>query len=125
MNWRASSVCIIALTRESLDSRWIMFEAGAISKSPGNPRLCTILFDIEPTDVQGPLERFQATKFSKEDIRKLLKTINANAKEEALPDGTLDLVFDKWWPDLEHAVKESGRMQDHPLKQHYAINEIF
>jgi TIR domain len=82
----ASSVCIIALTRESLDSRWIMFEAGAISKSPSKPRLCTVLFGIEPTDIQGPLERFQATKFLKEDIHQLLKTINANAKdEEKLP----------------------------------------
>ena len=68
----ASSVCIIALTRENLDSKWIMFEAGAISKSSGKPRLCTVLFDLEPTDVQGPLERFQATRFSKEDIHQLL-----------------------------------------------------
>jgi len=102
-----SSVCIIALTKESLDSKWIMFEAGAISKSPAKPRLCTILFGIGPTDVQGPLERFQGTTFSKDDIHQLLKTINANAKEEeALSDGTLDLVFDKWWPDLERKITE-------------------
>jgi TIR domain len=102
-----ASICIIVLTRESLNSKWIMFEAGAISKSPGKSRLCTVLFGLEPTDVEGPLNRFQATRFSKEEIHKLLKTINANAeKEEALSDGTLDLVFEKWWPDLENAVKE-------------------
>ena len=102
----ASSICIIALTRESLDSKWIMFEAGAISKSANNPRLCTVLFGIEPTDVQGPLERFQATKFSKDDIHQLLKTINSNAGKEALSEATLNLVFAKWWPDLEREVNE-------------------
>jgi hypothetical protein len=83
-----------------------MFEAGAISRSVDRPRLCTVLFGIEPTDIQGPLERFQATRFLKEDIHKLLKTINSNAKDEALPDATLDGVFNKWWPDLEHDVNE-------------------
>jgi TIR domain len=102
----ASNFCIITLTRESLDSKWIMFEAGAISKSIERARLCTVLFGIEPTDVEGPLERFQATKFLKEEIHKLLKTINSNAKEEALPDAALDRVFEKWWPDLEDAVNE-------------------
>jgi hypothetical protein len=48
-----SQVCIIALTRESLNSQWIMFEAGAISRSKS--RVCAILFDLETTDVQGPL----------------------------------------------------------------------
>jgi TIR domain len=105
----ASNFCIIVLTRESLDSKWIMFEAGAISKSIERARLCTVLFGIGPTDVQGPLERFQATEFSKEEIHKLLKTINSNAKEEALPDATLDRVFEKWWPDLERDVREIMR----------------
>ena len=77
-----ASVCIIALTRESLDSKWIMFEAGAISR--GNAPVCAILFDIEPTDIQGPLEAFQATKFSKKEINQLLTTVNSKAGDRAL-----------------------------------------
>jgi hypothetical protein len=59
----ASNFCIIAMTRESLDSKWIIFEAGALSQSIEKARICTVLFGIEPTDVQGPLERFQWTRF--------------------------------------------------------------
>jgi TIR domain len=98
-----SQVCIIALTRESLNSRWIMFEAGAISRS--RSRVCAILFDLETTDVQGPLERFQATKFSKGEIFQLVGTINSNAGEQALSSLVLETVFEKWWPDLESEVR--------------------
>jgi TIR domain len=100
-----SNICIIALTRESLASQWIMFEAGAISRSVEKSRVYAILFDLEITDVQGPLERFQATKFSKDEIRQLLVTINSNAGEQALPQSVLDTVFNKWWPDLESDVQ--------------------
>ncbi len=85
----ASNVCIIALTRESLNSKWIMFEAGAISRSSDKARVCGILFDLEPTDIEGPLEKFQKTKFSKEDMFKLLTDINSNAGENALAPNIL------------------------------------
>jgi TIR domain len=100
-----SPVCIIALTRESLTSQWIAFEAGAISRSVEKSRVCTILFDIEATDLQGPLARFQATKFSKAEILQLMNTINANAGNQALAPSVLESVFNKWWPDLESEVQ--------------------
>jgi TIR domain len=36
---KQSGFCITALTRESLNSNWIMFEAGAISSSVEKPRI--------------------------------------------------------------------------------------
>jgi hypothetical protein len=108
----ASSVCIIVLTRQNLNSEWIMFEAGAISKSVEEARLCTVLFGIEPADVQGPLERFQMTRFSKDDMHRLLKTINSNAQDEAIPPATVDQDFERCWPELERDV--SKIMRDYP-----------
>jgi hypothetical protein len=97
-----------------------MFEAGAISRSVDKPRLCTMLFDLEPIDVKGPLERFQHTKFLKEDIRHLLKTINSNAKEAAIKEETLDIVFERMWPDLngnlEKIMKEAGSSPKAPVR---------
>jgi hypothetical protein len=98
------AICIIALTRESLSSQWIMFEAGAISRSVENSRVCPILFEIKTTDLQGPLQRFQATKFSKAEIFQLLGTINANAGEQALSSSVLEEVCEMWWPKLESNV---------------------
>jgi hypothetical protein len=100
----ASRICIIVLTRESLNSKWILFEVGAISR--GQSRICPILFGLEPIDLQGPLEQFQATKFSKKEIYQLLVTMNSRAKGEALEESVLKHVFDVWWPDLERKVHE-------------------
>jgi TIR domain-containing protein len=61
----ASNYCIIAMTRESLRSLWIPFEAGAISKSVDKSRIYAVTFDILPTDIQGPLTRFQSVKFER------------------------------------------------------------
>ncbi|WP_082078527.1 toll/interleukin-1 receptor domain-containing protein [Bradyrhizobium sp. LTSP849] len=101
----ASAVCVIVLTRENLSSSWIMFEAGAISSTIENSRVCPIIFNIEPTDLQGPLAQFQVTRFVKADIRKLFNTINLLAAENKLDDAVADTVFEKWWPDLESSIR--------------------
>ena len=50
---------IICLTRDNLEAPWIMFEAGALSKSVKRARIIPLLFDIEATDIKGPLLQFQ------------------------------------------------------------------
>ena len=61
-----------------------MFEAGAIARSQKKGRVCAILPRIEPTDVEGPLQAFQAAKFSKEEIHQLLCTINNTGARKGL-----------------------------------------
>jgi hypothetical protein len=101
-----SKVAIICLTKENLDSTWIHFEAGAISKT-GDAYVCTFLFDITPANVKEPLSLFQATTNTKGDIYKLLKTINnlldaAGAK--SLREGNLESVFETFWPQLQEKL---------------------
>uniref|UniRef100_E6VFG0 HPr serine kinase domain protein n=1 Tax=Rhodopseudomonas palustris (strain DX-1) TaxID=652103 RepID=E6VFG0_RHOPX len=99
-----SSVCIIVLTRDNLNSNWIMFEAGAISCTIDHAKVCPIIFNLDETDLQGPLAQFQTTKFLRQDIRSLFFTINSAAGDKKLSDSVLTAVFDKWWPDLEGQV---------------------
>ncbi len=96
---------IILLTRDNLSAPWIMFEAGALSKNVGPARVCPILLDLKPTDVSGPLVQFQATQFSKDDIRKLIGLINDSTGERCINEKTLDNTFEKWWPDLEQKLR--------------------
>src|SRR5947209_7773018 len=63
-----AQVGIICLTQDNLNSRWLHFEAGALSKTPKS-YVCTFLLDIEPTDFDGPLTQFQHTRAQKEDIK--------------------------------------------------------
>jgi hypothetical protein len=106
-----SDICIIILTRENLNSRWIMFEAGAISRTVEQARICPIVFDVDKTDVEPPLSTFQATSFTKAEIRQLLATINRAAKDASLSEKDVDAVFEKWWPDLAQEVSAIAAKQ--------------
>jgi len=102
----SSNIGIICLTKDNINRPWILFEAGALSKNFGKSNVCTILFNIESTQITGPLTSFQATKFDKTDFKKLIKTINETGGESKLDPKVLDEVFDMWWPHLESKVNE-------------------
>lgn len=101
-----SQVGIICITTDNIHSDWILFEAGALSKSLEKSHVCPILFGISNTDLAGPLKQFQTTEFEKGDMHKLISVINSRLGEHKLPQKTLDNVFDKWWPDLEVRIRE-------------------
>jgi len=103
----ASRIGIICLTDDNLKAPWLMFEAGALSKSMEKTRVCPILFGVEPTDLAGPLVQFQAAPFSKDEIHKVIKTINSQLGEASLESTVVDSVFEKWWPDLEEKVNKT------------------
>jgi len=108
-----TKVGILCLTRDNLDAKWILFEAGSLSNAK-NTHVCTFLLDVKPTDVEEPLALFQHTSFRKADVQKLLKTINdavRESSEHALPERTLDDLFETFWPELEKTLKEIGTRQ--------------
>jgi hypothetical protein len=97
---------IVCITRENKENPWLLFEAGALSKQLDQSRVSPFLVDISATDIVGPLAQFQATAFTKEDIYKLVKTVNKNSTTEALLADVLDQSFEKWWPDLETGIND-------------------
>ena len=96
---------IFCLTPSNLTAPWLLFEAGAISKAPETTYVCTLLIDLQPSDVKDPLAQFQATKATKEDIHQLVKNLNKALGEQAMDDAIVDRAFEKWWPDLEKELK--------------------
>lgn len=101
-----SQLGIICLTQDNQHNPWILFEAGALSKNLEESRVCPILFNFDTTDLKGPLSAFQATKFNKEDVKKLLESINNTCNETKLEQKCLDETFEMWWPKLEERIKE-------------------
>jgi hypothetical protein len=57
-----------------------------------------LIGELEPQDVVSPLGMFQATKAHKEDILKLVRTINVAVSEEPVPEKDLDEIFGAMWP---------------------------
>lgn len=97
---------LLCLTAENLEAPWIMFEAGALSKSLTVARVCPLLFGIEPADIKGPLVQFQAASFTKVEMKKSIKMMNQELGSSALSSEVLDSVFEMWWPRLDEKVKE-------------------
>jgi hypothetical protein len=100
----SSEVGLLCITRDNLQSPWVMFEAGALSKSLDKAHVCPLLFGIQNTDLSGPLKQFQTTAFTKEEFQKLITVINGRLGENKLTPKVLDSVFEKWWPELEEAI---------------------
>lgn len=101
-----TKVGIICLTPENLDSPWIHFEAGALSKTIDKTYVCPYLFQVEPTDLTGPLVQFQTTKANKEDTLKLMHTINKALGERTLSETQLKKAFDIWWHAFDENLKK-------------------
>src|SRR5688572_1182194 len=66
-----TSVGIVCLTRDNLDARWILFEAGGMAKGLTQNRVCTFLVNVNDSDVKPPLSMFNSTKPNREDMFKL------------------------------------------------------
>ena len=91
---------IICLTSSNVHSDWILFEAGALSKTLERTYVCPFLIDLEPSEVKGPLAQFQATKSTKNEILKLIKILNSALGDFALSAEHIDKAFEVWWPKL-------------------------
>jgi hypothetical protein len=100
-----TNVGIICLTPENLAERWILFEAGALSKIADRARICTYLYDLTPTQLLSPLADFQATKAVKEDTFEMLASINEALGVQRLPPEKLQRAFSRWWEALEEQLK--------------------
>lgn len=93
---------IICLTAENTNAPWVNFEAGAIAKTLDS-KVAALMIDIKPSDIRGPLSRYQATKFEKEDFYQLVCSINKTL-EMSLDDNVLKNAFEAMWPTMETEV---------------------
>jgi hypothetical protein len=101
-----STFGILCVTKENLTAPWLTFEAGALSKTMDKSFVSPFLFNIKRSEVDGPILQFQSTVFEKEDIKKLLKTLNKACGEEKLTDERLDKAFEVWYPTLEDELNK-------------------
>lgn len=97
-----SSYGILCVTKDNLHAPWLTFEAGALSKTMDKSYVSPFLFNIKRSEVNGPILQFQSTIFDKDDIKKLLISLNKASTEGKLTDEKLEKALDVWYPDLEN-----------------------
>ena len=95
---------ILCLTPENLNSEWIHFEAGALSKTvDDSTHVCPLLIDVQKSELKEPLASFQATLFDKEEFRKLVKAL-AHVCGDSLEEGQYTRLMDGLWPKIEESI---------------------
>jgi hypothetical protein len=124
----ASSFGVLCLTPDNLDSSWLLFEAGALTKHVEGRASGLLIGGLKPTDVSGPLSQFQHRSFTRDEVGVLLRDMNA-VSEKPLGTPQLHLIFKKWWPDIESAYETALKSADDtskrkPRDQRELIEEI-
>jgi hypothetical protein len=98
---------LICITQDNFREPWINFEAGAISKAIEASYVSPFLFNVDASQIQGPLQQFQFTVNDKDDIFNLMRSINSRLEpEQQLTYEVLKQEFDLWWPKLKSKLDE-------------------
>ncbi|HEX8250732.1 MAG TPA: TIR domain-containing protein [Pyrinomonadaceae bacterium] len=121
-----TSFGIICLTPDNLESKWIHFESGALSKTP-NAKIWTYLHGIKNEDVPPPLSKFQHTIAEKSETLSLVKSINLALREvggEPLNENFLETMFETFWASLEEKLKETETLSGKNPKNAAMLSEF-
>lgn len=122
----ASNFGIICVTSENINSPWVLFEAGALTKSLETSRVIPLLLDLEFSDVSGPLAQFQAKKLTRIGIEEVILSIQ-KATDESIPVERAKQLFDALYPELENklsAIPDDAPTERHMRPQHEVLEEL-
>ncbi|MFT6443312.1 MAG: hypothetical protein ACJASM_002872 [Salibacteraceae bacterium] len=97
---------IVCLTKANLNNPWILFESGALAKGLSSSRIYTLLIDLNPEEVRGPLAQFNHTKPEKESIYQLIRSINRGLEDKSIKEDILLKVFNTYWPQFKSKFEE-------------------
>ena len=79
----AARVGILCVTPENQAAPWLIFEAGALSKTLDQNFVCPVLFDLDLGQLSGPLAQFQASRFARDGVLRLTDTLNNPRKADS------------------------------------------
>lgn len=107
---------VIIVTKTNVNAPWILFEAGALSKSVKGivvPLLCGVE-NFEAA--KSPLTQFQYARVVEEEMRDLVLQINTYLAKP-LDQARVERAFAKWWPDFISGYEAIELPDDKPAKK--------
>jgi TIR domain len=117
---------IICITPENINSEWILFEAGALSKSMLDGKVIPLLFGLELSDLSGPLSQFQAQKIEQTGVMEVVKAINKVAEKPASQQ-IVDQLVPTLWPQLQETLANIPAIapsEKHKRPSHEILEEL-
>lgn len=112
----SSSFGILCLTPENLNSPWLLFEAGAISKIVTKSRVVPYRFGLNLSDVPYPLAQFQGVDANDVGTMKLLFSMNS-LRETPLAEERLKRLSANWWPALQKNLENIPDPTGHHIER--------
>lgn len=122
----ASNFGIICITPENLNSEWILFESGALSKSMLDAKVIPLLFGLELSDLSGPLSQFQAQKIEETGVMEVIRAINKVAEKPASAQ-IVDQLVPTLWPQLQETLAKIPAIaptEKHKRPSHEIMEEL-
>lgn len=103
----SASFGILFITKDNVEAPWVNFEAGALSKTIDKSRVAPFLFNVKRSEIkEGPLLQFQSTVNERQDLEKLVVSINNSLPDdERLDEVRLKKCISVWWPDLTRQLE--------------------
>lgn len=109
----SSSIGLLFVTSDNINSPWLNYEAGALTKALNSEsKIIPIIFDESHSEVllsKTPLKQFQSViNPNKEGILNLVKSLNSNL-DNSLSDESVTLTFEKWWSELDNKLSRTTK----------------
>lgn len=106
----SSDFGILCVTKRSLKSPWLLFEAGVLAGRYGSSkRVVPYLIDLGVEDLSPPLGQFNPTVANEQGTYKLIRSLNTTPDGKFLvPEPILKDTFKVWWKELS-VVLDSAR----------------
>jgi hypothetical protein len=101
---------LVCVTRENQASPWLNFEAGALSGALAKQCVVPLAVDLLPGEIRGPLSQFQAETLSRRGFQSIVGRMNETC-DSPIDAATVDRSIDKWWPELEGALRAQLRFR--------------
>ncbi len=120
---------ILCLTPENLGAAWILFEAGALSKTKSvtRSRVCPYLFQVSKSEITWPLAQFQANLADEKGTLSVVRSLNVACGASRLSESQLKRQFQRCWDELDRrlkAVPSQGDQQPSKRTEEDVLHEL-
>jgi hypothetical protein len=115
---------IVCVTPENMGAPWLNFEAGALSKHMESARVMTLLIGLENIQVTGPLSQFQHTTATRDDMERLMTSLNEALGEHQLEPGVLARAFKGFWNEIESAIASASTFEADNTPQSRSVEDM-
>lgn len=100
---------ILCITKDNVSAPWLLFEAGALSKTIiDSGALWLLPIDpMSPKELPSPVQHFQGSTPDEAGVYRLFQAINAKLGDSALDDSHLRQAFDRSWPEFATVLQQA------------------